>query len=76
MTAAEILIQVRKLYPEMEWEVLKGFKKYTLGSSPSPESLEEMRGWTMAWGYADRRRSYVCSFPENPDYMAGWEMLN
>ena len=76
MRAVEVKVQIKKLYPEIESDVLQGFNAYRLNIKPNPENIAEMQGWTVAWGYYDRRNDSLCFFPTDTDYMNGWEMLD
>ena len=76
MTNTEITAKIEKLYPEISSEILKGFEIYRSNIRPDPENIAEMRGWVLGWGFNDRREDCICAFPDDRDYMAGWEMLS
>lgn len=76
MKSSEILDQIKKRYPELNAEILQGFYKYKSGDRPDPKNSDEMQGWTIGWGFHDHCEGCICAFPNDRDYMAGWEMLS
>ena len=62
---------------KLRLEVIPGFLNFWQADRPDPTKLAVeacMKGWIVAWGFADGSAADVNLFPQDPDYALGYRL--